>query len=102
MEGLYRHPLVIKTQVYRTGIRVKVMDFALHANQLAAAFVFPPLPAHAQLSVFDPPLPGITAAVATAFWPYIVPLSLNRSEGAPPARRVAERLLRLMKGLPLC
>ena len=45
-----------------------MLDFALHANQLAAAFVFPPLPAHAQLSVFHPPLAGITAAaVITVF-----------------------------------
>ena len=33
--------LVVQNDMYRAGIRVKVMNFALHANQLAAAFVFP-------------------------------------------------------------
>ena len=86
--------------MYRAGIRVKVMNFVAHANQLAATFVFPPLPAHAQLSVFNLPLPRITAAaVVTVFWPHIVPLSLNCSEGVPPASRVAEWLLPLMKAI---
>ena len=85
--------------MYRTGIRVQVMDLVTHPNQLGAAFVFPPLPAHAQLAVFNSPLPRITAAAVITVLPYIVPLSLNWSEGVPPARRVAERLLPLMKAV---
>ena len=98
-EYIANSALIVKNQVYRARIRVKVMDFAAHANQLAAAFVFPPLPTHAQLAVFDAPLPGITAAAVVTALPYIVPLSLNCREGVPPARRVAESLLPLMKAV---
>ena len=81
--------------MYRACIRVKVLDFALHANQLAAAFVFPPLPAHAQLSVFNPPLPRITAAVVTIHRAVVFELERRRSA----SRRVAEWLLPLMKAV---
>ena len=33
-DELIRASLVIKNQVYRTGIRVKVLDFVANANQL--------------------------------------------------------------------
>ena len=89
--------LIVKNEMYRACIRVWVLDFIAHANQLTAAFVFPALPAHAQLAVFNPPLPRITAAAVITVLPYIVPLSLNCSEGVPPASRVAERLLPWMK-----
>ena len=67
-EYIANSALIVKNEVYRACIWVKVMNFVANANQLAAAFVFPPLPAHAQLAVFNSPLPRITAAaVVTVF-----------------------------------
>ena len=86
--------LIVKNEVYRAGIRVEVLDFALHAHQLAAAFVFPPLPAHAEFAVFNPPLPEITAAAV------ITVLAVHRAVVFElQRRRVAERLLPLMKAV---
>ena len=55
------------------------MNFALHANQLAATFVFPALPAHAQLAVFNPPLPRITATVLAIHRAFVFELQRRRS-----------------------
>ena len=81
--------------MYRADIRVKVLDFVAHANQLAAAFVFPPLPAHAQLSVFDPPLPRITAAVVTIHRAVVFELERRRS-ARKACRRKAFALMKVM------
>ena len=94
--------LVVKNKVYRAGIRVKVLDFVTHANQLAAAFVFPPLPAHAQLSVFNAPLPRITAAVVAIHRAVAVAFELQprRAAGQACSRKAfaqPERLRSLLK-----
>ena len=73
--------------MYRAGIRVKVMDLIAHPNQLAAAFVFPPLPAHAQLAVFNPPLPRITAAVLAIHRAVVFELQRRRSASEPCSRK---------------
>ena len=76
--------LVVKNEVYRADIRVKVLDFVAHANELAAAFVFPLPPAHAQLSVFNPPLARITAAAVVAVHRAVV-FELERRRSARKA-----------------
>ena len=86
----------------RACIRVKVLDFVTHANQLAAAFVFPPLPAHAQLSVFNAPLPRITAAVVAIHRAVAVAFELQprRAAGQACSRKAfaqPERLRSLLK-----
>ena len=81
--------------MYPAGIRVKVLHFVAHANQLAAAFVFPPLPAHAQLAVFNSPLARITAAVVTI--PRAVVFELERRRSA--CKACSRKAFALMKAI---
>jgi len=51
--------LLLEYQMNTRPIRVQVLNFIANPHKLAATFVFPLAPSHAQFAVFNPPFAGV-------------------------------------------